>query len=101
MLQSWFEYGVLQCATFRMGLPAIRSVLAVKVFKGKLRFLRFAPVSAPRGADTADVDYGDQQQNETQIVAQRLTQAHACTAKALLAAVRCTAGSDSVGKSSL
>lgn len=101
MLQSCFEYGELQRATFHAGLPAIRSIFAVKVFKGKLRFLRFAPVSAPRGADTADVDYGDQQQNETQIVAQRLMQAHACTANALLAAVRCTDGSDSVGRCSL
>ncbi len=101
MLQSCFEYGELECATFHSGLPAIRSIFAVKVFKRKLRLLRFAPVSAPRSADTTDVDYGDQQQNETQIVAQRLTQAHACTATALPAAVRCTDGSDSVGKSSL
>ena len=86
---------------YHAGLPAVRSVFAVKIFKSKLRFLRLAPVSAPRGADTADVDYGDQQQNDTKIVGPRLTQAHACTANALLAAVRCTAGSDSVVKSSI
>lgn len=56
----------------------------MKIFKCKLRLLRFAPVSAPGSADPAGVDQREQEQSKARFEAERLTPAHLCLAEALL-----------------